>query len=681
MQKKWLYLTCGCILLGSIQNAALAQRPMTVDDSLKIVSVGDVVLSPDGRQVFYSLEKLVWDKNKRANTYYLCDSEGKDKRIFLREGIEGRRFKFSPDSKYLSFLSKKDKKNQIFLIPMDGGEAQSVSDHTVSIREFQWLKDSTGIVFLADEARSEQEQKEYDLGADAVFVDEAPNGKESARFSRLWYLDLKTKKTSLIFKEDLVIEGFDVSPDGDRIVLVGTPDTRTNYPFSAELYWIDCDGANLKRLTHNQGPESDPRWSPDGKMIIFHAPYQSVEGGEFELRTGSFWILSTDTGKFRRLDCQRQGEMRRGGKAWSPDSKYFYINELHGTNTNLYIIDVAADAIGVMTQVTGTLQPRSFSADMTKMAYTFQDYKTPADVYVADLHLKNPARITDANPWHRKEILLSTAEPIRWKSDKDGMEIEGMLYLPPNYDKTQSSNKARKSPLIVHIHGGPSGVVENSYRPSFQIFGGLGYAVLGPNYRGSTGYGDDLLRGLMGEVGDGEHVDIMSGVDFVIANYDIDPEQLAVRGWSWGGVSSGYLITQVHRFKAASVGAGVFNWAAETGPGFNFDVSLWYIGGTPWDNPEEWAQRSAITHVKNVQTPTILFHGGEDTTSSVNQSLMYFTALRDIGKVPVRYIKFPRQGHGIDEPRLQRINLIEEVRWFEKYVKGEDWIPWKRTEK
>ncbi len=674
MYKKWLCFTFIVILLGFIQSFALEQRPMTIDDALNIVSVRNSLLSPDGRHVFYSLEKLDWGKNKHINTYYLCDSEGKDKKIFLREDLEGSRFQFSPDSQYLSFLSKKDKKNQIFLIPVGGGEAHSISDHTVSINDYRWLKDTSGIVFLADEARTEKEQKEYDLGADAVFVDEAPNGKESARFSRLWFLDLKTKKASLIFKGDLVIEDFDMSPGGDKIAFVGKPDTRTNYPFSAELYTIGRNGTNLKQLTHNQGPESSPKWSPDGQRIIFRAPYQSVAGGRFELRNGSFWLFSTETEEFRQLKSQNQGEMYGGAKAWSPDSRYFYFNELHGTNTNLYRLDVDADAIEAMTQITGTLQPKSFSSDMTKMAYTFQDYKTPSDVYVADLNLKNSVRITDSNPWHREDILLSAAEPVRWKSDKDGINIEGMLYLPPDYDK------GTKSPLLVHIHGGPAGVVENSYRPEFHIYGGLGFVVLGPNYRGSTGYGDNLLRGLMGEVGDGEHVDIMSGVDYVIANYSIDPEQLAVRGWSWGGVSSGYLITHVHRFKAASVGAGVFNWAAETGPGFNFDVSLWYIGGTPWDNPEEWAKRSAITHVKSVKTPTILFHGGKDTTSSVNQSLMYFTALRDIGKVPVRYVKFPRQGHGIREPRLRRTHLIEEIRWFQKYVKGKDWTPWERKE-
>lgn len=674
MHKKRVCLWISVLFIGMVPFLSFAQRPMTVDDVLNIIKINNVLLSPDGTYVFFATEKLDWAKNKYISSYYMCDADGSDKKVFLREGLEGSRFKFSPDGKFLSFLSKKDKKNQIFLIPVDGGESRCITSHSVSVRDYKWLQDTSGIVFLADEARAPEEQKEYELGKDAVYVDEAPSGKENARFSRLWFFDVKANSEAIICKENLVIRDFDVSRDGQRIVFVGRSDSRTNFPFLAELYIIQRDGTNLRRLTHNEGPEGKPRWSPDGKTIIFHAPYQSVKEGKFDLRCGYFWLFDTHTSEFRRLESQNQGEMSRGAQAWSQDGKYLYFNELNGTNTNLYRINIDKDTLEAMTHVEGTLQPKSYSADLSKMAYTFQDYKTPPDVYVADLRLNRPVRITDANPWIQEEILLSEAKSLRWRSRKQDMEIEGLFFLPHDY------TKGEKVPLVVHIHGGPAGVVENAFRAEFHVYGGLGFAVLGPNYRGSTGYGDTILRGLMGEVGDGEHVDIMSGVDYVIANSDIDPNRMAVRGWSWGGVSSGYLITQVHRFKAASVGAGVFNWAAETGPGFNFDVSLWYIGSTPWDNPEEWAKRSAITHVKNVQTPTLLFHGGKDTTSSVNQSLMYFTALRDIGKIPVRYIKFPRQGHGIQEPRLRRILLIEEILWFKKYVDGEDWEPWKRKE-
>ena len=155
---------------------------------------------------------------------------------------------------------------------------------------------------------------------------------------------------------------------------------------------------------------------------------------------------------------------------------------------------------------------------------------------------------------------------------------------------------------------------------------------------------------------------------------------MGIRGWSWGGVSVSYAITQTQRFKAASIGAMVGNWAAETGPGYNSDVAMWYIGGTPWDNPEEWAKRSSITHVKNITTASIILHGGNDTQSSVAQALMFFTAIRDIGKAPARYIKFSRQGHGLHEPRMKRIRQIEEIKWFKKYIDGENWQAWVRAE-
>lgn len=674
MRKEFLFLLL-LVFIAVTVPADSGKRSMTVDDYLNIVQVKNVRISPEGTKVFYTEESLDWPRNKTICTYYLCDADGKNRKVFLREGLDAHRFGFSPNGKYLGFLSEVDegekekekgKKEQLFLIPVDGGEAHPLTNHTVSVRDYRWLKDSGGIVFSADEARTPEEQKEYELGADAVFVDEAPNGKENARFTCLWYFDLKSKKETVIYKGKLVITAFDVSKDGKRIVFVGRPDTRTNYPFLAELYMINRDGSGFKRLTGNKGPEEDPMWSPDGKTIIFHAPYPSVKNGTFELRCGYFWLLNTETGKFRRLESQNHGEMRGGTSAWSPDGKYFYFNELHRTDTNLFRIHIKKDKLEAVTHVTGTLQPKCFSTDLKKMVYTFQDYKTPPDVYVADLNFKKPVRITDANPWIKEKIRLSTAAPVQWKSSKDGWEIEGMFYLPEGV--ASPAGRGKKIPLILHIHGGPNGVVENSFRAEFHVYGGLGYAVLGPNYRGSTGYGDKILRGLMGEVGDGEHADLMSGVDYVIEHYHIDPDRMAVRGWSWGGVSTGYLVTHVHRFKAASAGAGVYNWAAERGPGFSFDIGLWYIGGTPWDNPQEWAERSAITHVKSVKTPILLLHGGKDTTSSVNQTLMYFTALRELGKVPVRYIKFPRQGHGIDEPRLDRIRLAEEIRWFQKYV-------------
>ena len=193
--------------------------------------------------------------------------------------------------------------------------------------------------------------------------------------------------------------------------------------------------------------------------------------------------------------------------------------------------------------------------------------------------------------------------------------------------------------------------------------------------RGSTGYGDAHLRGLMGDVGGGEYEDLMSGVDHAIESGFADPDRLALRGWSWGGVLGGWTITQTDRFRAASLGAMVCDWTAETGPGFNFDLTLWYIGSTHWDDPEGWRRASSLTYVRNVTTPTLLLHGAADTTSSTGQSLMFFTALKDRG-VPTRYVSFPRERHGLREPRHRRARIVEEVEWMQLHALGQAWDPW-----
>ncbi len=663
-------LLLSCAMASNVSQAA--KRPMTVDDSLNIVSVGDGLISPDGKQVFYSKSEMVWEKNDYKTTYYMAPAKGGESIQFIGEA-GGESFQFSPDGQYLSLIREVDESRQIFLMPTKGGEAVQLTEHRGGIDSYQWADDSSTIIFSSEEPRSEEEEKEHKLGADPVFVDEAPNGKEESRFSNLWAFDLGSETATRLTDENFIVNRFDISPDGSRIVLVGAPDTRTNYGYMSELYLLEVGSKKLTRLTHNKASERNPLWAPGGKTFVYRATSDKTP----DLHTGYFWIMNPDTGSNRKLQGQDQG-MLGGAIVWTEDDKNLLFTEQRSTHTNLYKLNIKTDKTTAVTKLPGTLSASSFSKDRKHMVVSYEDFATPADIYVSKLgsspitSLEKAVRLTDANPWVREELQLVQGENLHWNS-KGGMEIEGIFVPALNHS-------GGKMPLILDVHGGPAAYTRNDYRPDFQILAGLGYAILAPNARGSTGYGDEFVRALMGEVGDGEFIDQMTGVDYVIANKNIDPDHMGIRGWSWGGVSVSYTITQTQRFKAASIGAMVGNWAAETGPGFSYDVALWYIGGSPWDNPAEWAKRSSITHVKNVTTPSIIFHGGSDTTSSVGQSLMFFTALRDIGKAPVRYIKFPRQGHGVDEPRLNRIQQIEEIKWFKKYIDGEDWQPWVRAE-
>ncbi len=448
------------------------------------------------------------------------------------------------------------------------------------------------------------------------------------------------------------------------MVFSARPDNRGNFPFTSELYVVDTEGGDPIKVTDNLDLEFDPLWSPDGSSFVFHAS----SGKGFDLRNGYLWILNPDNLALRRLEAHHIGEIDH--LVWSADGKSLLFNEVHGTDTNLYRLDIAADKLEAVTSQVGTFRALAYSKDRSAIAYSFNDFDTPTDLYASALDGSGAIRLTHANPWIEEEILLPKSRVLQWQSS-DGTTIEGIFMLPSDY------REGAKVPLVLQIHGGPSGYWANAFEPDLIIYTGLGYAVLGPNVRGSSGYGDDLLRGLMGDVGGGEYQDLMAGVDHVIDAGYIDPEQMGVAGWSWGGVLAGWVITQTDRFKAASVGAGVSNWIAESGPGYNWDISNWHVGGKHWTNRDEWRRRSAINFVENVKTPTLFLHGEKDQTSSTNQSMVYFDALQERG-IPTRFIKFPRQEHGIREPRLLRVRIVEEIRWMEKYVRSVDWSPWIR---
>ncbi len=661
------------VVCFAVATSASEKVPLGVDDGLRMKTVKEVTMSPDGNSVLFTVSHLDWTKNEYVLEHFLYRVSAQSTHRYIGDS-GGEKFRFSPDGRHLAFLRELDPENdgpalgdsgetsQVFVMPTSGGEALQLTDHRGGVSSFRWAPSSDRIFFLAPDMADETVEAERQLGDDSYFVDEAPNGKRAARYTNFWSIDLGQRTESRLSELSLVVGDFDVSPDGERVVFDARPDTRTNFPHETELYLLSVADGTVERLTDNAAPEGGAMWSPDGKFIAYRAP----DGETFELSNGFFWVVDLDSGVTRKLSGQSTGELS-SEPAWSADSRAILYNEIHGTNTNLHRIDIRTGESSPLTNSTGTLRVHAYSAATDRMVYSYQNFTTPPDLFVSELGATRPRKITNLNPWISESRKLADGRLLHWRG-KDDLQIEG-VFFPALADDTE------KNPLIVHIHGGPAGVVENAFRHDFQILAGLGFAILAPNVRGSTGYGDVFLRGLAGEVGDGEFVDMMAGVDLVIDRHDVDPKRLGVRGWSWGGVATSYAITQTDRFKAASIGAMVGNWAAEVGPGYNFDVSLWYIGGKPWDNPSEWQKRSSITHVKNVSTPAIIFHGGNDETSSVGQSLMFYTALREIGKAPVKYMRFPREEHGIEEPRHRRRLGIEEISWFMKHVRSEDWRP------
>lgn len=663
---KSVLLSAVLISLAADPTLAQERRAMTTDDGLEMVSVGNALMSPDGQWVLYSRSELNWDDNKRETTYHMIPAGGGESFQFIGKA-GGSGFQFSPNGEYLSFRRAVDEVQQIFVMRTNGGEAVQLTKHKTSVGTYQWSEDSGRIFLVADESRSEEDEKEHKKGNDAIFVDEGPNGQRESQWNNLWVFDIEDKKESQITKEDFRIGSFHVSPNAKRIVYTARRENLRNQQYLAEIFLLDLEDSTTTRLTDNRAPEGRLIWAPDG----VHFAYRAVSDTDWEQNENKIWVMNADTKEYRLVSGEFRGSISQ--IAWTPDSRAILFGGRQGTNSNLYRLDVRSGKVDQITDVVGTMSVGSFSKDRTKMVYSYQDFDTPSDLYVSPTNDYGPTRLTDANPSIETDFLLANGAVIRWRST-DGLEIEGILLLPESY------RRDTRMPLLLHVHGGPAGVFSNSFRSNYHVWAGLGYAQLLPNVRGSSGYGDTFLQGNYQDIGGGDYQDLMSGVDYVIKAGYVDPNQMGIRGWSYGGILGGWTITQTDRFKGASLGAMVSDWPSEYAPGFNHDVRLWYIGGTPWENPEAWRQKSALTHVANITTPTLLMHGINDRTDTEPQSMMFFTAIRDQGRT-ARYIKFPREPHGFREPRHQRTRDIEEIRWIQKYVRGIEWTPWVRPKK
>ena len=658
-------LTLLIVFVLAVPVAGQERRAMTTDDGLDMVQVGGAMISPDGSWVLFSKSELNWEENERETTWWRVSAEGGEPYRYIGDDGGGN-FQFSPDGSRLAFTRSVDDESQLFLLPTTGGEAVQLSEHETSIGSYAWSEDGSKIIFVATEPRTDEEEEAREAGYDAIFVDEGPNGQQSGNWNNLWLIEVESGAERRLTDTDHRIGSFSVAPNGDRILFTSRIENRRNQQNLSEIQLLEVEAGTIRQLTDNSAPEGRLSWAPDGRSFA----YTARTDGEWELLLDKIWVMDPDGGGRRIVSGAFDGNI--GNFVWAPDASAILFSGLHGTNNNLYRINLGSDSIEQITSSVGSLAPSSFSRDRAKMAYVFQDFDTPADIWVGLTDGTGAVQLTDVNSTITDELVLGQGEVIRWES-RDGTEIEGILMLPAEY-------QSGVLPLLLHIHGGPAGVFRNSFSASNHVWAGLGYAQLFPNVRGSSGYNDDLLRGNLRDIGSGDYEDLMTGVDELISRGIADPDKLGLRGWSYGGILGGWTITQTDRFKGASVGAMVSDWTSEYGPGFNHDVRLWYIGGTPWDNTDEWRERSALTHVANVTTPTLVLHGINDRTDTEPQSMMFFQALKDQGKI-TRYIRFPREPHGFQEPRHQRTRDVEEIRWIQKYVRNIEWTPWGRPEK
>jgi len=661
--------------------ASAQTRPVTIDDVLELKAIGTgfnggaPAISPDGTAVLFTVrewrerpDRGAVRKDARTHVWRVAT----DGRTSARQVTFGERGEsspaWSPDGRYMSFLSARgpqgddEPKVRLWVMRSDGGEASAITDGTESVQQYAWSPDARTIAFTMTDPRSPEETT-----AVRARDDERPFEDEYRRV-HLWVADVATRAATRVTSgAEFTIGGaLSWSADNRHVAFAAgvTPLLRDN---RRDIYVADVDAKTVEKISTNFGPDVAPAYSPDGRQLAYLSiPITAppIGDGTPPATVSQERILVYDVASRQTRDVTGTLAVDPDGPLhWSADGRRLTFTAGDRAYVNAFELDVAAGRATRLTTAR-TLQAVSFSADGSRVAFTMDSPTAPAEVFVADVRFAALVKLTDLNPQAR-DFALGTTEVVTWKS-RDGLEVEGVLLKPVGYDPS------KRYPLLVVAHGGPAGAHLNGYRvgglEGGQVWAGLGWAVFYPNPRGSSNYGEKFLRANVADWGGGDFADIDSGVDALVARGVADPEKLAHIGWSYGGYMTAWTITQTRRYKAAMVGAGLTNMWSMYGTNDIPSVLIGYFGGIA--NKETlplYLNRSAMTHIDNAVTPTLILHGGNDERVPLGQAQELFRGLKDRGRT-TELVVYPREGHGITEYYHQKDRLTRIRDWVTSHV-------------
>ncbi len=691
------------ILLGFASLGFADQKPkLTLDEFFNSVSYTSVALSPDGNSVVIGTERADWDQQIFRTDLWLYRDDGKGGSLIqLTQSGHDSDPKWSPDGHWIAFLSERktssakdsesdsdseDDKDtdkgdisQIYLISPAGGEAIPLTQGQEEVHTFSWSADSRTLYFAIRHPWTKTQKDDYrkqwkdvvqyrtaergdtifalDLAAALARHATAPAKDESDAEKES---DL-TPGARSIASLPLRVEDLVTSPDGSRLAFISNSINQRQEKFEDyEIYAFDLANPQPRRLTNNQAQETRLHWASDNRHVFFSVEVGDVAGPYRDLQPHLYWVDS-ESGAVEQWSKDFIGQI----DSYGTYGNGVVVTARLGTEVQMYAAAKPSGSLQEFDGSDGTYQQLSTGLRSLRVAYVYSSVGRPPEVYLAE----GPNLLQSARPittFNRlfTERELPQGKPYKWKAD-DGTTVEGMLIYPPG--KFESKNL----PMLTFIHGGPADADGNHFEADWYQWAALaatdGWLVFEPNYRGSTGYGDKFLQGIVPVIVSRPGKDILEGVDALVNAGIADPDHLAVGGYSYGGYMTNWLITQTTRFKAAVTGAGavehVGNWGNDD---TTFD-DAYFLGGRPWEAQQRYHDEAAIFQIDKVRTPTHMVAGANDIRVAVLEDYLLEHALYSLG-IPNALLIFPGEGHSLAKnPWHGKIKVREELKWLQKY--------------
>lgn len=723
-QKRSLAVFVIFVFLSSLcpaqQPRAQKQSPLTLDEFFDCVSYGSVQVSPDGKSVVIATERPDWKQQRFREDLWLRREGMTEPQLLTSSGHDSAP-QWSPDGKWIAFLSdrvsteaapeeeenvpkepevvstpkgrdgdadeSKEVAAQIYVIGVNGGEAIQVTRGIEEIHAFSWAPDSRSLYFATRTPWSKEKRDAYKKEwKDVVRFRESERGDVIAKIALADAMaraaalvhgasegvapkkDVETAETPgsvLVSSTPHRVRELTVAPDGKLLAFVtDSISQRVEGVGAYEIYLVATDGGAPRQITHNEAIEARLRWLPDSRSILFEVGMGSVEG-KYEDVQNRIYSVNVETGAVQRWAEKFDGATG----SWAVSTSGGLITAARrGTEVPVYSAQVAKSPLQPAPSWKGTYEQIAAARNSPRIAFVYSALDKPTEVYLAESleKLDQAKPITSFNR-HFTEHPLPQGRPYQWKAD-DGTTVEGMLVYPPG----KFGEKNLKT--FVFIHGGPADADGNKFGADWYDWAILaaskGWLVFRPNYRGSTGYGDKFQRDIVPQIVSRPGKDILEGVDALVRDGIANPDQLTIGGYSYGGYMTNWLITQTTRFKAAVSGAGAVEHAANWG---NDDLTFddaWYLGGTPWQVPNNYNSEAALFQFGKVKTPTHVVGGAADVRVAAAENYLLERALHEVG-VPTSLLVFPGEGHPLAKnPWHGKIKVREELKWLEKYGTG-----------